>query len=579
MGKRKLKLLGIIAVVIIILLEGIIFLSKFDIFSPIEAKTSDLKAYGEFFYNNIVNYEEYPQFNYEREILDRIFDSEKGSKQALKECSTEIKEISKDDKGNTVRITISQCDFGFIYKNALEKANEEIANNNITNKKEKNDILNKYLIKEYEQHKNKKINETFIEKPKYTHSLEIQSTLYKNDNTDYKIYSALLGGLSEAMEENPCDYLILKSEYKFYEDIIKELYGYVDEIKDSDRDDLTQCRDIINTIGYLGYSFDDSSRYHIIHPIFDIGKDKVTINFNTNTYYYAYRLDDYIHKEEENDKDLGLDTFSSIKYDYDFDEYRKENYYFNLKYFGSLRTYQEIMDTYGIDISDKEGNLMIVQVGYKEEVDENGESHFSLVVNDEEKEDIYNQITGKVLEEVKQRPCKYYDKKDYKIYRQFDKQLEEYVKDFKEDERYDKYKDIIKYMFKEEDFNDINDLILPSYIIDEKEHKVVIDFHPYSISYNYEDFIENVKEREGSEINSIDSKEKAIELLSLGFYQNRTILGKNAIKIDYIEKTDEKGNVYYELVIDDEIREQIYKQIIDNLDETMKENPCEFFEE
>lgn len=578
MGKRKLNLLGIVAVVIIILLAGIIFLSKFDIFSPIKAKTSDLKAYGEFFYNNIVNYEEYPQFNYEREILDRIFDSEKGSKKALKGCSTEIKELSKDDKGNTVRITISQCDFGFIYKNALEKANEEIANNNITNKKEKNDILNKYLIKEYEQHKNKKINETFIEKPKYTHSLEIQSTLYKNDNTDYKIYSALLGGLSEAMEENPCDYLILKSEYKFYEDIIKELYGYVDEIKDSDRDDLTQCRDIINTIGYLEYSFDDSSRYHIIHPIFDIGKDKVTINFNTNTYYYAYRLDDYIHKEEENDKDLGLDTFSSIKYDYDFDEYRKENYYFNLKYFGSLRTYQEIMDTYGIDISDKEGNLMIVQVGYKEEVDENGESHFSLVVNDQEKEDIYNQITGKVLEEVKQKPCKYYDKKDYKIYRQFDKQLEEYVKDFKEDERYDKYKDIIKYMFKEEDFNDINDLILPSYIIDEKEHKVVIDFHPYSISYNYEDFIDDVKEREGSEINSIDSKEKAIEWLSLGFYQNRTILGKNAIKIDYIEKTDEKGNVYYELVIDDKIREQIYKQIIDNLDKTMKENPCEFFE-
>ncbi|WP_171020687.1 hypothetical protein, partial [Anaerofustis stercorihominis] len=176
------------------------------------------------------------------------------------------------------------------------------------------------------------------------------------------------------------------------------------------------------------------------------------------------------------------------------------------------------------------------------------------------------------------KPCKYYDKKDYKIYKQFDKQLEEYVKDFKEDERYDKYKDIIKYMFKEEDFNDINDLILPSYIIDEKEHKVVIDFHPYSISYNYEDFIDDVKEREGSEINSIDSKEKAIEWLSLGFYQNRTILGKNAIKIDYIEKTDEKGNVYYELVIDDKIREQIYKQIIDNLDKTMKENPCEFFE-
>ena len=579
MGKRKLNLLGIIAVVIIILLVGIIFLSKFDIFSPIKAKTSDLKAYGEFFYNNIVNYEEYPQFNYEREILDRIFDSEKGSKKALKECSTEIKELSKDDKGNTVRITISQCDFGFIYKNALEKANEEIANNNITNKKEKNDILNKYLIKEYEQHKNKKINETFIEKPKYTYSLEIQSTLYKNDNTDYKIYSALLGGLSEAMEENPCDYLILKSEYKFYEDIIKELYGYVDEIKDSDRDDLTQCRDIINTIGYLEYSFDDSSRYHIIHPIFDIGKDNVTINFNTNTYYYAYRLDDYIHKEEKNDEDSGLDMFYWVKYDYDFDEYRKENYYFNLKYFGSLRTYQEIMDTYGIDISDNEENLMIVQVGYKEEVDENGESHFSLVVNDQEKEDIYNQITGKVLEEVKQKPCKYYDKKDYKIYRQFDKQLEEYVKDFKEDERYDKYKDIIKYMFKEEDFNDINDLIIPSYIIDEKEHKVVIDFHPYSISYYYEDFIEDVKEREGSEINSIDSKEKAIEWLGETFYKTREMLGENAIKIDYIEKTDEKGNVYYELVIDDEIREQIYKQIIDNLDETMKENPCEFFEE
>ena len=579
MGKRKLNLLGIIAVVIIILLVGIIFLSKFDIFSPIKAKTSDLKAYGEFFYNNIVNYEEYPQFNYEREILDRIFDSEKGSKKALKECSTEIKELSKDDKGNTVKINISQCDFGYIYKNALEKANEEIANNNITNKKEKNDILNKYLIKEYEQHKNKKINETFIEKPKYTHSLEIQSTLYKNDNTDYKIYSALLGGLSEAMEENPCDYLILKSEYKFYEDIIKELYGYVDEIKDSDRDDLTQCRDIINTIGYLEYSFDDSSRYHIIHPIFDIGKDNVTINFNTNKYYYAYRLDDYIHKEEKNDEDSGLDMFYWVKYDYDFDEYRKENYYFNLKYFGSLRTYQEIMDTYGIDISDKEENLMIVQVGYKEEVDENGESHFSLVVNDQEKEDIYNQITGKVLEEVKQKPCKYYDKKDYKIYRQFDKQLEEYVKDFKEDERYDKYKDIIKYMFKEEDFNDINDLIIPSYIIDEKEHKVVIDFHPYSISYYYEDFIEDVKEREGSEINSIDSKEKAIEWLGETFYKTREMLGENAIKIDYIEKTDEKGNVYYELVIDDEIREQIYKQIIDNLDETMKENPCEFFEE
>ncbi len=47
---------------------------------------------------------------------------------------------------------------------------------------------------------------------------------------------------------------------------------------------------------------------------------------------------------------------------------------------------------------------------------------------------------------------------------------------------------------------------------------------------------------------------------------------------DYIEKTDEKGNVYYELVINDEDREKIYKQIIDNLDSTIKDEPCKYLE-
>ena len=54
--------------------------------------------------------------------------------------------------------------------------------------------------------------------------------------------------------------------------------------------------------------------------------------------------------------------------------------------------------------------------------------------------------------------------------------------------------------------------------------------------------------------------------------------GENVMTFDYIEKTDEKGNVYYELVINDEDREKIYKQIIDNLDSTIKDKPCKYLE-
>ena len=559
---------------------------------------------------DLENYEDYPQFNYEREIIDRMINKDNSVKRAMKKADVEIEKATNNTDDDRVKIMVTQCNYALIYKNALEKANEEIKKNKVTNKKEKNEILNKYLEEEYEKNKDSKVTKTFIKEldvqiedsKNYSVVLKLIDLFLnreyslaplENENNNYIIYSSFLGGLRESMAENPCDYLILKREYKFQEDMGKIFDGYIDEIKESDRDDLVKCKDIINTINYKGQNFNSDSIYEIIHPKFEITDDEkgeMYVDFNSNIYgkYYNEFQEDMI-ENEKSCNEVGIDTYGKLEEKYSLEECRQSYFYYKLKEYGKgklNRDYTNFKINYEWSFEEYQEDMNMT-LTFKEEVDKNGESHFTVMLTDNQKDLVYDNITGNLLTQIKKSSYNYYDREKYKIYAQFDKQLNQYVNDLKKEKVHEESKEIIIHMLEVEDFNEIDDLILPSYIVNEKEHKVVVDFHPYVYSieyYNVLSMMEGDEYNYGVDMMTEDITGKTPREYAYDKFETMVtdILrddGDNVMTFDYIEKTDEKGNVYYELVTNDEDREKIYKQIIDNLDSTIKDKPCKYLEE
>ena len=559
---------------------------------------------------DLENYEDYPQFNYEREIIDRMINKDNSVKKAMSKANVEIEKVTNYTDDDRVKLTVTQCNYGLIYKNALEKANEEIKKNKVTNKKEKNDILNKYLVEEYEKNKDKKVTKTFI---KYSDlaiddspssssaSFQILNFILgreyslvpiDGESNNYIIYSSFLGGLREAIAENPCDYLILKREYKFQEDMEKIFDGYIDEIKESDRADLVQCKDIINTINYKGQNFNSDSIYEIIHPKFEIiddEKGEMYVDFNSNIYSKDYNefYEDMI-ENEKSCNEVGIDTYGKLEEKYSLEECRQSYFYYKLKEYGKgklNRDYTNFKINYEWSFEEYQEDMNMT-LTFKEEIDKNGESHFTVMLTDNQKDLVYDNITGNLLTQIKKSSYNYYDKEKYKMYAQFDKQLNQYVNDLKKEKVHEESKEIIIHMLEVEDFNEIDDLILPSYIVNEKEHKVVVDFHPYVYSIEYYNVLSMIHGDEytfGVDMMTEDITGKTPREYAYDEFETMVtdILrddGDNVMTFDYIEKTDEKGNVYYELVINDEDREKIYKEIIDNLDSTIKDEPCKYLE-
>ncbi len=264
--------------------------------------------------------------------------------------------------------------------------------------------------------------------------------------------------------------------------------GYIDEIKESDRDDLVQCKDIINTINYKGQNFNSDSIYEIIHPKFEISddeKNEMYVDFNSNIYSkdYSKFYEDMI-KNEKSDDELGLDTYGKLQKKYSLDECRQSYFYYKLKEYGEgklNRDYTNFNLNYEWSYAEYQEDMNMT-LTFKEKVDQNGESHFTVMLTGNQKELVYDNITGNLLTQIKKSSYNYYDKEKYKMYAQFDKQLNQYVNDLKKEKVHEESKDIIIHMLEVDDFKEIDDLILPSYIVNEKEHKVAVDFHPYMYS-------------------------------------------------------------------------------------------------
>ena len=183
--------------------------------------------------------------------------------------------------------------------------------------------------------------------------------------------------------------------------------------------------------------------------------------------------------------------------------------------------------------------------------------------------------------EVKTRPCKYYDEKEFAMYRDFDRQLEGYVHELNDNDSMEKYKKIIKSIFNKKDFKDVENLIVPSYIIDKKKNKVIVNINPYPISEKYFEIVEILKEHEKmGRMDKVKDK-KAYAYDTLGRYnydmEYRDFYDTN-ISLYYEEIYDDSGEKHYRLVVNEKDKEKIFKIMMDNLDEAMEYEPYKYFE-
>ena len=185
---------------------------------------------------------EYPELNESREILKRLFGEnwlEIGHENITVEPTLNKHDISEHEPGEDfengeVTLKIYSYNYGKVYKNAKEKTDKQIKERNIKNKKEKNDLLNKNLKEEYRNVMEKdKITENVVYKNMSDKSssrgiganMTVVHLKSQKDNMD--LYSALTGGLVYEIEKNPCDYLIVSDEFKYYE----ELKGLIEDVK------------------------------------------------------------------------------------------------------------------------------------------------------------------------------------------------------------------------------------------------------------------------------------------------------------------------------------------------------------
>ncbi|WP_329380106.1 hypothetical protein [Anaerofustis butyriciformans] len=185
---------------------------------------------------------EYPELNESREILKRLFGEnwlEIGHENITIEPTLNKHDINDHEPGEDfengeVTLKIYAYNYGKVYKNAKEKTDKQIKEKNIKNKKEKNDLLNKNLKEEYRNVMEKdRITENVVYKnmsdKSSSRGIGANMTVVplKKQNGNMDLYSALTGGLAYEIEKNPCDYLIVSDEFKYYE----ELKGLIEDVK------------------------------------------------------------------------------------------------------------------------------------------------------------------------------------------------------------------------------------------------------------------------------------------------------------------------------------------------------------
>ena len=128
-----------------------------------------------------------------------------------------------------ITVAVNMKDYGSVYLNAKKKTDKYIKENKGISKKEKNDYLIKAIKEEV-----KNIEYTKITFDAFVHNIRtgrmrgvhLKISLGDEDENE-SLYNALTGGLVYAMKKNPCDYLIVSDEFKYYE----ELKGLIEDVK------------------------------------------------------------------------------------------------------------------------------------------------------------------------------------------------------------------------------------------------------------------------------------------------------------------------------------------------------------
>ncbi len=206
------------------------------------------------------------------------------------------------------------------------------------------------------------------------------------DDIDYNmpLYNALSGGLIEAMEKDPCDYLIIRDEYKYYEELKTQLEDYkTDIVKGKIPKEYQKSREIMSAfyvestgdmekdIEYefrsVGFSITDIDRK----------KEKIELVFDSKDYGKCY--EEAIAKvEADKEKDENLSQKELNKH---FTKYLTEASK------SATRIQPKIQTTVFYDVI----------------YDDNGECHYKLLVDDS----FYELFFGNLIAAEDSNPCEY----------------------------------------------------------------------------------------------------------------------------------------------------------------------------
>lgn len=330
-------------------------------------------------YDRLNDVVEVPSITNQREIFYQLYGEDwvKTLKSEMNILDTKMTPEGEKD----ITVTVNMKDYGSVYLDAKNKTDKYIKENKGISKREKNDYLIKAIKEEVKN----------IEYTKITFDASVHNTAYRgiglhlkislgDEDENESLYNALTGGLVYAMKENPCDYLIVSDEFKYYE----ELKGLIEDVKtDIVKGDMPsdyeESREVMSTFAdptgdkekdievaftSVGFSIEEIDR----------DKKKIKLIFNSPDYEKIYNraLEETIKDIESEEKYLTEGEKGEIF---------TENLY---------RNYVDMSTKTRVDLKKK------TTITYETYYDENGECHYKINIDD----DFYSYFFGNLEKAV-----------------------------------------------------------------------------------------------------------------------------------------------------------------------------------
>lgn len=319
-------------------------------------------------------------YNSQREILHRMFGSDLGTTE-LKE-NTQIKADSKY-MSQGVTINVRTYDLDYAYKRALEKTDKRIEEERIKDRRDKNSILTDNLKKEIKEiRKEKKFDtlsvkrkgESKFNKFKLKFSLKRESE--QRDDTD--IFNVIYGGLFKAIDDNPCDYLIIREEYKKYDDVKNMMNVYFRKL---DNLKLDKGQEVLKFVApYSGNTLSEEfNRWGGYSVEFLEDEKRIMLNVWTINYGSIY-------------KNGAKKTNQYISENANLDKKEKEKVFEEMMY--EARDKSLLLD-----------RKDVISIDYK--VLNDGDE--STYIFDVDEQSLYNALLGGMLEAMKEEPLEYWE--------------------------------------------------------------------------------------------------------------------------------------------------------------------------